>query len=81
MDGERAATLARALAGFDLVYLTGVSLAILEPEARERLFDLLEGLGPDTRLGFDPNQLTYFYRGLDQKLVGVEGAEPIKQII
>ena len=34
-----------------------------------------------TQLGFDPNQLTYFYRGLDQKLVGVEGAEPIKQII
>ena len=34
-----------------------------------------------TQLGFDPNQLTYFYRGLDQKLVGVEGAEPIRQII
>ena len=34
-----------------------------------------------TQLGFDPNKLTYFYRGLDQKLVGVEGAEPIKQII
>jgi hypothetical protein len=25
--------------------------------------------------------LTYFYGGLDQKLVGVEGAEPIQQII
>ena len=34
-----------------------------------------------TQLGFDPNKLTYFYRGLDQRLVGVEGAEPIKQII
>jgi hypothetical protein len=34
-----------------------------------------------TQLGFDPNKLTYFYSGLDQKLVGVEGAEPIKQII
>ena len=34
-----------------------------------------------TQLGFDPNQLSYFYRGLDQKLVGVEGAEPISQII
>jgi hypothetical protein len=32
-------------------------------------------------LGFDPNRLTYFYAGLDQKLVGVEGAQPIKQII
>jgi hypothetical protein len=34
-----------------------------------------------TQLGIDPNRLTYFYGGLDQKLVGVEGAEPIKQII
>ncbi len=34
-----------------------------------------------TQMGLDPNNLTYFYSGLDQKLVGVEGAEPIKQII
>jgi len=33
------------------------------------------------QLGFDPNQLTYFYNGLDQKLVGVEGAKPIDKII
>jgi hypothetical protein len=33
------------------------------------------------QLGFDPNKLTYFYGGLDQKLVGVEGAEPIRRII
>jgi hypothetical protein len=33
------------------------------------------------QLGFDPNKLTYFYNGLDQKLVGVEGADPIKQIL
>jgi hypothetical protein len=33
------------------------------------------------QLGFDPNQLSYFYNGLDQKLVGVEGAEPIREII
>jgi hypothetical protein len=33
------------------------------------------------QLGFDPNKLTYFYNGLDQKLVGVEGADPIRQII
>jgi 2-dehydro-3-deoxygluconokinase len=55
MDGARAEALARALAGFDLVYLTGISLAILEPNARARLFALLEGLGPRTRLAFDPN--------------------------
>jgi hypothetical protein len=33
------------------------------------------------QLGFDPNRLTYFYGGLDQKLVGVEGAEPIRQVL
>lgn len=33
------------------------------------------------RLGFDPNRLSYFYGGLDQKLVGVEHVEPIKQLI
>jgi hypothetical protein len=34
-----------------------------------------------TQLGFDPNSLPYFYGGLHQKLVGVEGAEPIRKII
>ena len=34
-----------------------------------------------TQLGLDPERLTYFYNGLDQKLVGVEGAEPIREIM
>lgn len=33
------------------------------------------------QMGIDPNRLTYFYGGLNQKLVGVEGADPISQII
>ena len=33
------------------------------------------------QMGLDPNTLSYFFNGLDQKLVGVEGAEPIHQII
>ncbi len=33
------------------------------------------------QLGIDPNRLSYFYGGLDQKLVGVEGAEPIREVI
>lgn len=33
------------------------------------------------QMGLDPNALTYFYNGLDQKLVGVEGADPIHQLI
>ncbi len=32
-------------------------------------------------MGLDPDRLTYFYNGLNQKLVGVEGAEPIRQIM
>jgi hypothetical protein len=33
------------------------------------------------QMGLDPNDLSYFFAGLDHKLVGVEGAEPIQQII
>ncbi len=33
------------------------------------------------QMGLDPNRLSYFFNGLDQKLVGVEGAEPIRQIV
>lgn len=33
------------------------------------------------QLGIDPNRLSYFHSGLDQKLVGVEPIEPIQEII
>lgn len=33
------------------------------------------------QMGLDPNGLSYFYGGLDQKLVGVEPVDPIAQII
>jgi hypothetical protein len=33
------------------------------------------------QLGIDPNRLSYFHSGLDQKLVGVEPIEPIHEII
>jgi hypothetical protein len=32
-------------------------------------------------LGLDPNNLSFFHGGLDQKLVGVEGAQPIREVI
>jgi len=32
-------------------------------------------------MGLDPNKLAYFYGGLDQKLVGVEHVDPIREII
>jgi hypothetical protein len=33
------------------------------------------------QLGIDPNRLSYFHSGLDQKLVGVEPIEPIHEIL
>ena len=33
------------------------------------------------QMGLDPNKLSYFYGGLNQKLVGVEHIEPIHEII
>ncbi len=33
------------------------------------------------QMGLDPNRLSYFYRGLDQKLVGVEAVDPIAEVI
>lgn len=33
------------------------------------------------QMGIDPNNLSYFFGGLDHRLVGVEGAEPIWKII
>ncbi|MDP6553104.1 MAG: DUF1501 domain-containing protein [Pirellulaceae bacterium] len=33
------------------------------------------------QMGLDPNGLSYFYNGLDQKLVGVERVEPIRDIM
>ena len=32
-------------------------------------------------LGLDPNQLSYFFGGLDHRLVGVERTEPIRQLV
>jgi len=32
-------------------------------------------------LGLDPNGLSYFFYGLDQKLVGIEPVEPIHQVL
>ncbi len=33
------------------------------------------------QLGLDPNRLSYFYGGLNQRLIGVEDVEPIREII
>ncbi len=46
---------ASALAGADLVYVSGISLAILPPEELAAAFRLLQGRPAGVRLAFDPN--------------------------
>ncbi|HMA15676.1 MAG: sugar kinase [Bacteroidota bacterium] len=54
-DG-RAESLTDALVGFDLVYLSAITLGILDPDSRERLFALLEALRRGgCRIAFDSN--------------------------
>ncbi|MBU2957727.1 sugar kinase [Paracoccus sp. 1_MG-2023] len=48
---EDADHLRRVVQGRDLVYLSGITLAILSPDARDRLLDALR----DVRVAFDPN--------------------------
>jgi hypothetical protein len=33
------------------------------------------------QMGLDPNRLAFFHAGLDQRLVGTEGAQPIRELI
>ena len=53
MKENRAALLEEALQGFDLIYLSGISLAILEPADRSALINLLSRL--KIPVAFDPN--------------------------
>jgi 2-dehydro-3-deoxygluconokinase len=54
-DGQ-ATGLAEGLAGFDLVYLSAITLGILDADSRERLFTLLDALrGTGCRIAFDSN--------------------------
>lgn len=56
LHGEQAAALSASLAGFDLVYLSAITLGILDADSRERLFALLEGLRRGgCRIAFDSN--------------------------
>ena len=52
------------------------SKAVENPYHVKNLHDTVLNL-----MGLDPKNLSYFYNGLDQKLVGVEGAEPIYQAL
>jgi hypothetical protein len=49
--------------------------------SRTRIFNISAHATVLQQLGLDPNALSYFFRGLDQKLVGVEPVDPITDII
>lgn len=55
-DGEPGAALAAALPGYDWIYLSGITLSILEEAARERLFSTLAAArARGARIAFDTN--------------------------
>lgn len=54
---------AAVLSGFDLLYLSGITLAILEPADRARLLDaLVQCRATGTRIAFDPNYRPRLWR-------------------
>ncbi|NIA70707.1 sugar kinase [Pelagibius litoralis] len=56
LQTDSAARLAETLTGFDLIYLSGITLGILDDASRERLYELLQGLRKGgSRIAFDTN--------------------------
>jgi 2-dehydro-3-deoxygluconokinase len=56
LDGEAGARLAATLPGYDWLYFSGITLSILEPPARERLFEILaEVRRRGGKVAFDTN--------------------------
>ena len=56
LEEQRDADLAERLQGFDMIYLSGITLAILGEDGRRSLLDLLQGLrDAGTTLAFDGN--------------------------
>jgi 2-dehydro-3-deoxygluconokinase len=73
---------AARLAGCDLVYFSGISLAILPAEDRRRALALLGGLkGRAGRLAFDPNVRPQLWTDLAEARDAVEAACAIADIV
>ena len=66
LEGEAGDTLARALDAFDVLYVTGVTLAILLPEGRERLLAAMKRAHDGGRMvAFDSNYRPRTWPGPD----------------
>jgi 2-dehydro-3-deoxygluconokinase len=70
-----------ALAGADLVYVSGISLAILPADQRPEAIALLASLPQGTRLAFDPNLRPALWASLDEARACVEAMAAIADII
>lgn len=56
----------KALDGYPIVYLSAITIAILKPEAREKLLDRLSALrGDGVRIAFDSNYRPRLWHGAD----------------
>ena len=70
-----------ALAGADLVYVSGISLAILPEDQRPEAIALLAALPEPTRLAFDPNLRPALWASLDEARACVEAMARIADIV
>lgn len=79
---DDAAALAAALAGRDLVYLSGITLAILEPESRARLMAALaQARGQGARVAFDPNIRPRLWPSPEAMRAAVTGAAALADVV
>lgn len=61
--GEKAEQLLAQLKDYDLVYLSGISLAVLNPQSREKLLQTLENLsGHGVKIAFDFNYRPHLWK-------------------
>jgi 2-dehydro-3-deoxygluconokinase len=70
------------LAGADLVYLSGISLAILTPDERGEAVELLKSLkGRVGRIAFDPNVRPALWRNLAEARAAIEPVLAVADIL
>jgi 2-dehydro-3-deoxygluconokinase len=75
MRGEGGERLARALAGYDLIYLSGITLSILDAADRQRLLDgIANARDKGAKIAFDPN---YRSRGWDSAEEAAAATAPL----
>jgi len=69
------ARLDKALADAELLYFSGITLGILTPAARQRLFDAIGGRRREgARIAFDPNFRAALWPDLDEARAAMEAA-------